>query len=228
MKRKLLFFLLYVLLGLALESVCEMIHSDYLTNLYKTPFFAVLVTITVFAFTLFSYLSGKISEIEKEYEFSFSNTRAELGGSFLLLIICDVIFVVLLILRFSDLSESWIGMFALMSALDTFLCCVLHILIDLGMSIYKMFETLGDINSGKIKLKPTYSAITTLKYLLYNQARPITWVDEWLKEKGYNEKEVLDKVKSQIYKTQGFFVDENDNIVFLGDNFVTLEKKYTQ
>lgn len=202
-----------------------MIHSDYLTNLYKTPFFAVLITITVFAFTLFSYLSGKISEIEKEYEFSFSNTRAELGDSFMLLIICDVIFFVLLILRFSDLSKSWIGMFALMSALDTLLCCVLHILIDLGMSIYKMFKTLGDINSGKIKLKPIYSAITTLKYLLYNQVRPITWVDEWLKEKGYTDNDVLDQVKSQIYKTQGFFVDENENIVFWGDTFTIQDKQ---
>ena len=202
-----------------------MIHSDYLTNLYKTPIFAVLVTITVFAFTLFSYLSGKISEIEKEYEYSFSNTRSELGYSFILLVICDIIFVLLLILRFSDLSKSWVGLFSLMSALDTMFCCILHVLIDLGRSIYKMFETLGDINSGKIKLKPTYVAITTLKYLLYNQAKPIKWVEEWLKNNGYTEQKALEEAKDKICKTQGFFVDSKDNIIFLGDGFTVIEQK---
>lgn len=143
MKTKFYLLLAYICLGFVLEVFCEWIGSSYLSDLYKTSFFAVLVTMTVFSFSMFSYISGKMSELKLKYGCPFEQTRNELKGSFQILVALDIIFVVLLILRFSKLSEPHVSYFVLMSALNTLFICVVHILIDLGKSIFKMFEVVG-------------------------------------------------------------------------------------
>lgn len=143
MKTKFYLLFAYICLGFALEGFCEWIGSTYLSDLYKTSFFAILVTMTVFSFTMFSYISGKMSELELKYGCSFEKTRKELKGAFQILVALDIVFVLLLILKFSRLSESFISHFVLMSALNTLFICVAHILVDLGKSIFKMFEVVG-------------------------------------------------------------------------------------
>lgn len=146
MKTKAGLFVAYICLGAVIEGLNELIESVYLSDLYKAPFFAVLVTMTVFSFTMFSYISGKMSELELEYECSFENTRKELRDAFQILVTLDIIFLILLILCFSKLSKHLLSHFILMSALNTLFICVIHILIDLGKTIFKMFEIVGKFN----------------------------------------------------------------------------------
>lgn len=82
---------------------------------------------------------------------------------------------------------------------------------------------MGEINSGKKHLKSYKKDIVLLKYLLYNNAKPSGWLDEWLYKKGYK-KEELEIIKNKIYKTQGFYLVEDENIVYLGDDFVVSRK----
>lgn len=143
MKNKWLLFFAYICLGLLVEALNEWIGSTYLSDLYKTPFFAVLVTMTVFSFTMFSYIAGKMSELELKYGMSFKDTRKELRDAFKILVSLDIIFLVCLILRFSQLSTQPVSYFLLMSVLNILFIFVIHILIDLGMTIFKMFDAVG-------------------------------------------------------------------------------------
>lgn len=143
MKNKWLLFFAYICLGFLIEGVDEWIGSTYLSDLYKTPFFAILVTMTVFSFTMFSYIAGKMSELELKYGISFKDTRKELKDAFQILVFLDIVFVVCLILRFSQLSTQPISYFLLMSVLNILFIFVIHILIDLGMTIFKMFDAVG-------------------------------------------------------------------------------------
>lgn len=143
MKNKWHLFFAYICLGFIIEVFNEWIGSTYLSDLYKTPFFAVLVTMTVFSFTMFSYIAGKMSELELKYGISFKDTRKELKEAFQLLVFLDIIFVVCLILRFSQLSTQPVSYFLLMSVLNILFIFVIHILIDLGMTIFKMFDAVG-------------------------------------------------------------------------------------
>jgi hypothetical protein len=143
MKNKWLLLFAYICLGFLIEVFNEWIGSTYLSDLYKIPFFAVLVTMTVFSFTMFSYIAGKMSELELKYGISFKDTRKELKGAFQILVFLDIIFVVCLILRFSQLSTQPVSYFLLMSVLNILFIFVIHILIDLGMTIFKMFDTVG-------------------------------------------------------------------------------------
>jgi len=155
MKNKWLLFIAYICLGFLIEVFNEWIGSTYLSDIYKTPFFAVLITMTVFSFTMFSYIAGKMSELELKYGISFKDTRKELKEAFQILVFLDIIFVVFLILRFSQLSTQPVSYFLLMSVLNILFIFVIHILIDLGMAIFKMFDTVGrfreldDINNKK-------------------------------------------------------------------------------
>lgn len=155
MKNKWLLFIAYICLGFLIEVFNEWIGSTYLSDLYKTPFFAVLVTMTVFSFTMFSYIAGKMSELELKYGISFKDTRKELRDAFQILVFLDIIFVVCLILRFSQLATQPVSYFLLMSVLNILFIFVIHILIDLGITIFKMFDAVGrfreldDINNKK-------------------------------------------------------------------------------
>lgn len=143
MKNKWVLFIAYICLGFLIEVFNEWIGSTYLSDLYKTPFFAVLVTMTVFSFTMFSYIAGKMSKLELQYGISFKDTRKELKDAFQILVFLDIIFVVCLILRFSQLSNQPASYFLLMSVLNILFIFVIHILIDLGMTIFKMFDAVG-------------------------------------------------------------------------------------
>lgn len=143
MKNKWFRFLAYICLGFAVEAFDEWIGSTYLSDLYKTSFFAVLVTMTVFAFTMFSYIAGKMSDLELKYGISFEGTRKELEDAFQILVYIEIIFVVCLILRFSNLSSQPLSYFLLMGILNVLLIFVIHILIDLGKTIFKMFDLVG-------------------------------------------------------------------------------------
>jgi len=143
MKNKWVLFIAYICLGFLIEVFNEWIGSTYLSDLYKTPFFAVLVTMTVFSFTMFSYIAGKMSKLELQYGISFKDTRKELKDAFQILVFLDIIFVVCLILRFSQLSNQPASYFLLMSLLNILFIFVIHILIDLGMTIFKMFDAVG-------------------------------------------------------------------------------------
>lgn len=143
MKNKWSRFFAYICLGFAVEAIDEWIGSTYLSDFYKTPFFAVLVTMTVFSFTMFSYIAGKMSELELKYGISFEGTRKELEDAFQILVYIDVIFVVCLILRFSNLSSQPLFYFLLMGVLNVLFIFVIHVLIDLGKTIFKMFDMVG-------------------------------------------------------------------------------------
>lgn len=62
---------------------------------------------------------------------------------FQILVSLDIISVVLLILRFSNISNQPLSQFMLMSGLNILFIFVIHILIDLGKTIFKMFDTVG-------------------------------------------------------------------------------------
>lgn len=143
MNNKWFLFFAYICLGFFIEVVNEWIGSTYLSDFYKTPFFAVLVTMTVFSFTMFSYIAGKMSELELKYGISFKDTRKELKDAFQILVFLDIIFVFCLILRFSKLSSQPLSYFLIMSVLNILFIFVIHILIDLGKTIFKMFDTVG-------------------------------------------------------------------------------------
>lgn len=143
MKNKWFRFFAYICLGFAVEAFDEWIGSTYLSDLYKTSFFAVLVTMTVFTFTMFSYIAGKMSDLELKYGISFEGTRKELEDAFQILVYIEIIFVVCLILRFSNLSSQPLSYFLLMGILNVLLIFVIHILIDLGKTIFKMFDLVG-------------------------------------------------------------------------------------
>ena len=143
MKNKWFLFFAYICLGFAIEVLNEWIGSTYLSNFYRTPFFAVLVTLTVFSFTMFSYIAGKMSELELKYGITFKDTLKELKYAFQILVSLDIISVVLLILRFSNISNQPLSQFMLMSGLNILFIFVIHILIDLGKTIFKMFDTVG-------------------------------------------------------------------------------------
>lgn len=136
----------YIFLGYFLECFCEIIHSDYLEKIYRTPYFAVLITMTVFSFTLFSYISGEIVVLEKKLKKNLSATRREIKYAFIELVICDILSLVLLVLYFSDVTDDIFWRIIIMSALNTLFILVIHILIDLGKSIFKMFGYEGQIN----------------------------------------------------------------------------------
>lgn len=143
MKIKLLYLVFYIILGFVIEILNELVDSNYLINLYKNSFFSILVTLTVFSYTMFTYISGKMSKLELEYDFKFNKTRKELKDAFQILVFLDIAFIILLMLCFSKLSESNFSNFVLMCALNTLFICVVHILIDLGNSIFKMFDFIG-------------------------------------------------------------------------------------
>lgn len=149
MKNKWLLLIAYICFGFAIEAFNEWIGSTYLSDLYKTPFFAVLVTMTVFSFTMFSYIAGKMSELELKYGISFKGTRKELKDAFQILVFLDIIFVVCLILRFSKLSSQPISYLLLMGVLNTLFLFIIHILIDLGKTIFKMFDSVGNFRDLK-------------------------------------------------------------------------------
>lgn len=130
----------YILLGYFLECFCEIIHSDYLENIYRTPYFGVLITMTVFSFTLFSYISGKIVVLEEKVNKSLAVTRKEVKYAFVELVICDIISLILLVIHFSDLTDKSCVRIVSLSGLNAVFLLVVHILIDLGKSIFKMFE----------------------------------------------------------------------------------------
>lgn len=137
---------IYSIFGYLLECFCEIVHSDYLEEFYRTPFFGVLITMTVFSFTLFSYISGKIVTLEEKIKKNLSVTRKEIKYAFVELVVCDIISLILLILYFSDITDKvWYRIF-IMSALNTMFLLIIHILIDLGKSIFKMFEYEGQLN----------------------------------------------------------------------------------
>lgn len=143
MNSKWLLLIAYICLGFVIEAFNEWVGSTYLNDLYKTPFFAVLVTMTVFSFTMFSYIAGKMSELELKYGISFEGTRRELKDAFQILVYLDIIFLVCLILRFSKLSTQPLSYFLLMGVLNILFIFVIHILIDLGKTIFKMFDAVG-------------------------------------------------------------------------------------
>lgn len=143
----------YIILGYLLECFCEIIHSDYLEKIYRTPYFAVLITMTVFSFTLFSYISGKVVALEEKVKSKFSVTRREIKYAFIELVVCDLLSLFFLVLYFSDITDEKLGRIVIMSALNTLFILVIHILIDLGKSIFKMFGYEGQINE-MLRFKP--------------------------------------------------------------------------
>lgn len=143
--KKLGIIVVYMILGYLLECFCEIIHSDYLVSIYRTPFFAVLITLTVFSFTLFSYIAGKISLLENQLKINLKATRMEIKYAFVELVLCDILCFVLLILFFSDITTNKFWHIAILSALNTLFILVIHILIDLGRSIFMLFEYEGKI-----------------------------------------------------------------------------------
>lgn len=135
----------YMILGYLLECFCEIIHSDYLESIYRTPFFAVLITLTVFSFTLFSYIAGKICLLESQLETNLKRTRKEIKYAFVELVTCDILCIVLLVLFFSDITDKKFMHIVILSLLNTLFILVIHILIDLGRSIFMLFEYEGKI-----------------------------------------------------------------------------------
>jgi hypothetical protein len=135
-----------ILMGYMLECFCEIIHSDYLENIYRTPYFAVLITITVFYFTLFSYISAKISFFEDKLKKKFTATRKEIKYSFIELLIYDILSLSLLVLYFSDITDAKFWRIIIMSAINSLFILVIYNLVDLGKAIFSMFEYEGLIN----------------------------------------------------------------------------------
>lgn len=143
MFKKIGIIIVYSIIGYLLEYFCEIVHSDYLENFYRTPFFGVLITMTVFSFTLFSYISGKIVALEETIKKKLSVTRKEIKFAFVELVVCDVISLIFLILYFSDITDIVWYRIVIMSALNMMFLLIIHVLIDLGKSIFKMFEYEG-------------------------------------------------------------------------------------
>ena len=98
---------------------------------------------TVFSFTLFSYISGKIVALEETIKKKLSVTRKEIKFAFVELVVCDVISLIFLILYFSDITDIVWYRIVIMSALNMMFLLIIHVLIDLGKSIFKMFEYEG-------------------------------------------------------------------------------------
>lgn len=143
--KKLGIIVVYMILGYFLEYFCEIIHSEYLVGIYRTPFFTVLITLTVFSFTLFSYIAGKISLLETQLERNLKITRKEIKYAFIELVACDIFCLVLLVLFFSDITTNKFWHIVILSALNTLFILVIHVLIDLGKSIFMLFEYEGQI-----------------------------------------------------------------------------------
>ena len=143
---KILLFILYSSIGLVLAWLSERLSSNFLEKFYKSNFLALLISLTALLFAIYSLITNRLLELAK-------TTQSELKLAFIILVFCLIISIPLLLLfSIDENTETWIKLrFVIFSALNTILILILHIIIDMGKSVFLITNALSKIEENSQK-----------------------------------------------------------------------------
>ena len=143
---KILLFILYSSIGLVLAWLSERLSSNFLEKFYKSNFLALLISLN-------SLITNRLLELAKKSKYAFETTQSELKLAFIILVFCLIISIPLLLLfSIDENTETWIKLrFVIFSALNTILILILHIIIDMGKSVFLITNALSKIEENSQK-----------------------------------------------------------------------------
>ena len=150
---KILLFILYSSIGLVLAWLSERLSSNFLGKFYKSNFLALLISLTALLFAIYSLITNRLLELAKKSKYAFETTQSELKLAFIILVFCLIISIPLLLLfSIDENTETWIKLrFVIFSALNTILILILHIIIDMGKSVFLITNALSKIEENSQK-----------------------------------------------------------------------------
>lgn len=150
---KILLFILYSSIGLVLAWLSERLSSNFLEQFYKSNFLALLISLTALLFAIYSLITNRLLELAKKSKYAFETTQSELKLAFIILVFCLIISIPLLLLfSIDENTETWIKLnFVIFSALNTILILILHIIIDMGKSVFLITNALSKIEENSPK-----------------------------------------------------------------------------
>ena len=150
---KILLFILYSSIGLVLAWLSERLSSNFLEEFYKSNFLALLISLTALLFAIYSLITNRLLELAKKSKYAFETTQSELKLAFIILVFCLIISIPLLLLfSIDENTETWIKLrFVIFSALNTILILILHIIIDMGKSVFLITNALSKIEENSQK-----------------------------------------------------------------------------
>ena len=148
---KILLLLLYSLIGFILAWGSNELSSSFLEKFYKSNFLSLLISLTALLFTIYSLITNRLLDLAKKSKYAFEETQRELKFAFIILIFCITVSIpLLLIFSVEKNIEIWINCkFVVFSILNTILILVLHIVIDMGKTIFLITNTLSKIEEQK-------------------------------------------------------------------------------
>lgn len=150
---KILLFILYSSIGLVLAWLSERLSSNFLEKFYKSNFLALLISLTALLFAIYSLITNRLLELAKKSKYAFETTQSELKLAFIILVFCLIISIPLLLLfSIDENTETWIKLRSVIfSALNTILILILHIIIDMGKSVFLITNALSKIEENSQK-----------------------------------------------------------------------------
>ena len=148
---KILLLLLYLLIGFILAWGSNELSSGFLEKFYKSNFLSLLISLTALLFAIYSLITNRILDLAKMSKCAFEKTQRELKFAFIILVFCVTVSIPLLLIFSVDKNtEIWINCkFVVFSILNTILVLVLHIVIDMGKTVFIITETLSEIEEIK-------------------------------------------------------------------------------
>lgn len=104
-------------------------------------------------FAIYSLITNRLLELAKKSKYAFETTQSELKLAFIILVFCLIISIPLLLLfSIDENTETWIKLrFVIFSALNTILILILHIIIDMGKSVFLITNALSKIEENSQK-----------------------------------------------------------------------------
>ena len=114
---------------------------------------ALLISLTALLFAIYSLITNRLLELAKKSKYAFETTQSELKLAFIILVFCLIISIPLLLLfSIDENTETWIKLrFVIFSALNTILILILHIIIDMGKSVFLITNALSKIEENSQK-----------------------------------------------------------------------------
>lgn len=92
-------------------------------------------------------MTNRLLDLAKKSKYAFDATQKELKSAFVILVLCIAVSIpLLLIFSIDKNTEIWVNCkFVVFSILNTILFLVLHIVIDMGKSVFLITDTLSKI-----------------------------------------------------------------------------------
>lgn len=144
---KILLLIIYSLIGIMLAWGSNELSSSFLEKFYKSNFLSLLISLTALLFTVYSLITNRLLDLAKKSKYAFKATQNELKLAFIILVLCIAVSIPLLIIFSIDKNiEVWISCkFLVFSVLNTILILVLHIIIDMGKTVFIITNALSKI-----------------------------------------------------------------------------------